>query len=167
MNWSRRLTLQIYFAKEFPIRYEAKLEENSKLKEMLRTSLKNSKQRQNRNDNAGEHSLTLQELVELVIEQGFRCALTLIPLVFRRKHPWMASIDRIDPSEGYHKWNCRIVIYRMNMGITWKVNDWQYFHEQLCENIDKVIEAEGFGEDVKLLSNGSYKLLDKKTLEEF
>lgn len=169
MNWSRRLTMQIYFAADFDVRHdEANIEENSKLKDMLKNSIKNSNQRrQRRKDNSGEHSLTLHDCVELIKEQEFRCALSKLPLVFKRKHPWMASIDRINPYEGYHKWNCRIVIYRLNMGITWKKRDWDFFHQQLCENIDKVFEAEGFLDDVKLLSNGCYKLLNKEKLNEY
>ena len=165
-NWSRRLTLQIYFAELFnPL--EVVDINNNKLKEMWNNTKKNAiirGKKKRRKDNSGQHTLTLEQCIELYNEQLYRCALSKLPLVFKKHHPWMASIDRVDPSEGYHKWNCRIIIYRLNMGITWNDTTWSYFHTQLKVNIELVINVEGIAYDV--LPDNTFKLLDHTFLDE-
>jgi hypothetical protein len=168
-NWTRKLTLQIYFANEFIPRV-IDLNKSLKLKKMYNETKGHARSRgknkQRRKDNAGEHTLTFEECIELVTEQGWRCALSKLPLVFKSHHKWMASIDRIDPGEGYHKWNCRIVIYRLNMGSTWTVGHWEYFTRHLKMNIGLVITAEKFQDNVKRNRNLSYKLLNVDSLIE-
>lgn len=167
-NWTRKLTLQIYFANEF-IPERINLYTCSKLLYMYKQTIHRSKirgKKKKRKDNSGNHSLTFKQCIELILEQDYRCALSNLPLVFEKHHLWMASIDRKDPTEGYHKWNCRIVIYRLNMGITWTDKSWTYFHTQLKNNIGLVIEAEGFGDNVKSLNDNTFKLLNKDILTE-
>lgn len=43
------------------------------------------------------------------------CEMTGLPFIYARSHPFMPSIDRIDPESGYTEDNCRIVCYMYNM----------------------------------------------------
>jgi hypothetical protein len=63
---------------------------------------------------------------ELLVQQGFRCALTKIKLLpitkweGARRHPFGPSLDRIVPSLGYVPGNVRIVAMCVNLAIS----DW-------------------------------------------
>lgn len=170
-NWSRKLTMQIYFASNFDtVRYtSSSLATNRKLLSMYRNTISKSYVRgkkKDRKDKSGEHSLTIEQCVELIEKQDYRCSLSRLPLIFESNHEWMASIDRIDPTEGYHKWNCRIVIYRLNMGITWTVDTWTFFYTQLSLHIGKVIDVENFQQHVDYCENNNrYMLKDIEILK--
>lgn len=51
--------------------------------------------------------------------QDGKCAVSLIPFRIDRskRSPFMPSLDRIDPSKGYHPSNCRLVAYIVNCAL--------------------------------------------------
>jgi hypothetical protein len=62
--------------------------------------------------------LTEQDHSDLILESQGRCSLTNIPLVIdKSRHPFKMSVDRIDASGPYEKWNCRVVSFCVNAAI--------------------------------------------------
>jgi hypothetical protein len=57
-----------------------------------------------------------QEILELLIEQDFKCALTGISFLHHENKLLRPSIDRIDSKQGYKKENCQIVLLFLNLG---------------------------------------------------
>lgn len=85
--------------------------------------------------------LDVDYLLEMAVEQDFKCALTGIEFLagnsYRgRVNPFIPSIDRITPSNGYTKGNVRLVIYAVNaMLLDWGeglfvhvANSYRYWH---------------------------------------
>lgn len=90
------------------------------LKEMLRNAKKNAKSR------ALEFTLTIDDIKELAERAGTKCQLTKIPFSYgvaeeaiglstRRKRLWAPSLDRLNPLQGYHLENVRIVCMAVNI----------------------------------------------------
>ena len=79
----------------------------------LHSKLKHSRQKTH------EWNLTPEELVEIWVEQGGRCALSGVALTHHLDgsgtNEFNASIDRINNEEGYSKINVRLVAYRINI----------------------------------------------------
>lgn len=150
IDWTRKLTMQIYFASKFPTHYTdiKQLDGNEKVRALLNSS-KSCSATRNKNGRveAGTHSLTIDDILQITEKQNFRCALSKIPLVFKNNHSWMASIDRIDTTKGYHINNCRIVIHRLNSQCTWNIESWKYFKKQLDANIQKIFTEENLSPD--------------------
>lgn len=67
-----------------------------------------------RNDNAGDFSITLDIILDKILEQKGRCYYSGIPLVFKRKSDWMMSLERLDNSKGYTKENTVLVCAEFN-----------------------------------------------------
>jgi hypothetical protein len=55
-----------------------------------------------------------QLFVDIIKEQGGRCAITGIPMVYKMNHQFAASPDRLDDSKGYVKGNVRFIITPLN-----------------------------------------------------
>lgn len=69
--------------------------------------------------------ITFEWAMDRVIERGSKCEMTGLQFFHpsgdgHRVHPFTPSIDRIDPTGGYTKGNCRIVTFAFNAG----VNEW-------------------------------------------
>ena len=79
----------------------------------LHSKLKHSRQKTH------EWNLTPEELVEIWVEQGGRCAISGVVLTHHLDgsgtKEFNASIDRINNEEGYSKINVRLVAYRINI----------------------------------------------------
>jgi len=65
-------------------------------------------------------------IINLLIQSEFKCNVTGVKLIIKseeqskERHPWSASIDRIDSSIGYTKENCRITCLAANLAMsTW------------------------------------------------
>lgn len=67
-------------------------------------------------------SVTYQDISEMILETGMRCAVTGTPLVMPEKgdsmNPWQPSIDRIDCTETYVPENCRVVCLAANFAMS-------------------------------------------------
>jgi hypothetical protein len=78
-------------------------------------SARNRGKKRRRNDTSDECVENLFQLfVDIINEQGGRCAITGIPLVYKQKHNFAASPDRLDNSKGYVKGNVRFIIVPLN-----------------------------------------------------
>ena len=72
---------------------------------MLRHTRSNTLQR-----NAGERrdgvtfsppTITAQAIRDLILQQGGRCAISGVPLVFAHNSDWCCSLERVDTTRGY------------------------------------------------------------------
>lgn len=76
----------------------------------------------NRNEN---YDLDIEYLLNMYKQQEGKCALTGIKMLYkndsnRRTHPFMISVDRIDPKLGYIKGNVRLLTVAANFAL----NEW-------------------------------------------
>lgn len=60
-------------------------------------------------------TLTIEDVEQLIIDSKGVCALSGLPLTCERKHPNLASIDRIDSRKGYVKGNVQLVAKCVNL----------------------------------------------------
>jgi hypothetical protein len=68
-----------------------------------------------RNDTSSNSEDNLYNFfLSIIKEQNGRCAITGIPLVYKRFHRFAASPDRLDDSKGYVKGNVRFIIAPLN-----------------------------------------------------
>ena len=71
-----------------------------------------------------EYSLTLRDIQRLVDRAQGRCEVTGLPFsqekLGRTSRPFIASLDRIDSTLGYHPGNMRLVCHCVNRAM----NDW-------------------------------------------
>lgn len=85
---------------------------------MVATAKRSAKRRGNnvlRNDNSSDISPDLFDIiVECIVKQNGRCALTGMPLKFIMNLINTASLDRIDNSKGYVRGNIQIIIAPIN-----------------------------------------------------
>jgi len=136
LNWSRRLVLQTLFAEELSLLHGPHdLLEKGSVNRFLSSSLSRCKTRckarADRFDDAGELDITVPFLKKLLVRQGFRCAVSGIPLALKSNHPWLASLDRVDPKKGYVEDNVRFVVNRFNGFITWTPETFSFFYAQM------------------------------------
>lgn len=145
LNWSHKFVLQVYFSSSLQPFYEdLPLSAKRFIKKSWRSAKTRSKNRasiQSRNDRSGEFDILIEDIISLAHKQGFRCALSGIPLAFTPKHPWSASLDRIDPTLGYTKENIRWVVQRFNSPKTWRTEYMEYFVGELHKTIPMVWKA--------------------------
>lgn len=174
LDWTRRLTLQIYFADQFPLEHDIKRSsffiKGSKHKSYLSKKLHKMKSKakeraanKNRYDNSGEFNVTYDELVDIMVGQNFRCALSNLPLMFESYSEWALSHDRIDPKRGYVKDNIRFTIVRLNQRETWSDDSFGNFKNEISKNIELLIEIEGLINNV-VKKNKKYILKNKSIL---
>jgi hypothetical protein len=67
-----------------------------------------------------EHSLTRENILQMLEATAGICSVTGVPLVFDRfkgRHPWTPSVDRKDAKRGYTLENCRIVCTAANLAM--------------------------------------------------
>lgn len=123
-DFSHKLVLQMYFAGSFPVFYDQYLRRIprkfiTKKCYSSKSLAKKRKRRASREDRSFLFDIDTDYLTRLAVSQGYRCAISNIPLVFEKHHPWLASLDRIDPTQGYIRGNVRWVINRFNGRYTW------------------------------------------------
>ncbi len=145
MNFTRKLVLQIFFGYSFPVFYGFLNKVPIKWVSMCLSAAKSrSKKRKSktcRDDNSFKFDIDKTYLLNIAKIQNFRCAISGIPLVFQSHHPWLASLDRIDPSQGYVKGNVRWVISRLNSRHTWGEDMINTLMTNLDLTIERVWEA--------------------------
>lgn len=61
-----------------------------------------------------KHTITVDDVLDILNKQESRCAITNIPMTHTRHNLRSASIDRIDSSKGYTKDNIQIVCRAIN-----------------------------------------------------
>ena len=142
-NFSHKLLLQTFFSNTFKIFYDSYL--YRPCAKFMNVGIQNAKNRSlergkkvDRWDKSNEFTIDVGYMRELAKKQGYRCALSGIPLVFQSKHPWTASLDRIDTFRGYIPGNVRWVIGRFNSRHTWDDATWKVLTDSLDKNIHKV-----------------------------
>jgi len=148
-NWSKKLTLQTAFADKLVLVHR-KIDLGSDtnkttgwkfLTNLLKACRGRSRSRGSnpmRVDNAGEFNITRKYIVDLVVRQRFRCAISNIPLVFESNQSWTASIDRKVNSMGYVKGNVRVTIKQYNGSFTWTKDAFGMFKAQVIKNIGTI-----------------------------
>jgi hypothetical protein len=150
-DFSHKLVLQLYFAGSFPVFYDQYLRRPPwrfivQKCNHCKGSAKKRKQTAGREDRSFLFDIDADYLNWLAISQGYRCAISNIPLVFERHHPWLASLDRIDPSQGYIRGNVRWVVNRFNGKCTWTSSMVKTLETTLDKTIHKVWDAH-YGSD--------------------
>lgn len=87
-------------------------------------------------------TVTEEDAYRIGEQQGWLCALTGVPLEFTRGgghwqnkwcNPNSCTIDRIDPTQGYHTHNIQLLTHRAN---TWKSN---FTHAELKEFAERIL----------------------------
>jgi hypothetical protein len=153
-NFTHKLVLQTYFSSALKTHYkdQQQLREGRERRYIMsaRTNAahrarKKAKQA-SRNDESWHFDITFDDLVHLAEKQGFRCAVSGVPLVFKPNHPWSASLDRILNPKGYIRSNIRWVVQRYNPRITWTDEMAQHLMQTLRGTVHKVWEAH-FGDN--------------------
>ena len=94
------------------------------VQETLRIRLKDTyRSAEKRSGSAAEHTLTLDELIEVYNSQDGRCAVLGIPLTgvkmqgskYVNDNRWTGlSVDRLDCNRGYHADNIRLTCWAIN-----------------------------------------------------
>jgi hypothetical protein len=88
---------------------------------LFKTARKNAKAREI------AFELTIEDLTEMVVASGGRCAVTgitlsrehgTLPQGRKMRRPWAPSLDRIDSHLGYTKENCRLVCCAANFAMS-------------------------------------------------
>jgi hypothetical protein len=151
-NFSRRLVQQFHYNDKLTTFYSEVTDLRKKderfLKVLLYTSKHTAKKRASRlsrNDESGVHTITYDDILAKAAEQKFRCAVSGIPLVFRSKHMWSASLDRLDNSKGYTPDNIRLTLQRFNPSHrSWNDETVAALRNHLNENIGLVNAVEHF-----------------------
>jgi hypothetical protein len=151
-NFSRKLVQQFHYHEKLAPFYTS-VEDLSKLdKRFIRRLCNAAKARAKvraarliRNDDSGICTITFDDVVDVAVQQGFRCAASGVPLVFRSKHLWSASIDRIRNDRGYTRDNIRLTLQRFNGNIAWDAATVSALREHLKDNISLVNASEPFG----------------------
>ena len=145
INFSHKLVLQMFFANSFPVFYgwlnPVPIKWIGKRVSAAKQRCKTRKQRARRHDRSFEFDIDKQYMADLAKAQGYRCAISGIPLVFQTHHPWLASVDRIDPAGGYTRGNVRWVIFRFNSRHTWTDDMVNTLMSTLDKTIHKVWTA--------------------------
>lgn len=70
-------------------------------------------------EEAGQFDLTYEELLEILEIQNHRCYYSNVPLVFKRKSDYQASIERLDVSKGYTRSNVVVCCLEFNDVMQW------------------------------------------------
>lgn len=150
-NFSHKLLLQTFFSNTFKVFYDEYL--HLPPKHFMTMNINNAKNRSKKRgqkavrwDQSQQFTIDREYIHDLAKAQGYRCALSGIPLVFQSKHPWTASLDRIDTFRGYVPGNVRWVIGRFNSRHTWDDAMWKVLSDSLDKNIHKVWERH-YGEN--------------------
>jgi len=68
---------------------------------------------------AGECTLTVEDLEDMWKQQNGRCDWSNVTMQFDGKAAWLVSLERPDPTSGYHKHTAVLVAHEMNGMITW------------------------------------------------
>lgn len=90
------------------------------LKGLLKHARSNSKSRKAKGrDEAGEFELTYEDILEIIKDQDGRCYYSNVPLSFKNKSDYRASIERLDPSKGYIKSNVVVCCLEFNDAKQW------------------------------------------------
>lgn len=146
MNWSRRFSLQLARAAEFPDAVLSAATVRSFLTRCLGVMRKSARQRalcESRQDFSGEFALTRQDCDAQLRSQGYRCALSGLPLSFSAGHAFCASPDRLDPARGYVPGNVRFVVLRLNGPHTWTDASFARLLLGIRGNYDRIAETLG------------------------
>jgi len=78
------------------------------------TAIRNEKRKNEGKPILAAPTLTIRDMVEIMREQGGRCAYLDIPLSFETGADWHASLERVDRDKGYSRENCRWVAGEVN-----------------------------------------------------
>lgn len=95
---------------------------NSPARRMFHRMIRNAKGSCKRRGRIKRHlkcHIVFQDLVNLYISQGGRCAITQVPLLLKSHGGWrQASLDRIDSTQGYNNINCQLTCLSFNAALS-------------------------------------------------
>lgn len=113
-------------------------ERQSRLDLFLSTMWHGSKQSaKKRKGMASEHTITKQDVKDIWTRQGGRCYYSHLPMAHAPRAPWSASLERLDPSLGYHPSNCVLCILELNGPQQWTVAKTIRFLDELETKYDE------------------------------
>lgn len=143
-NFTRRLILQTILADKLDTMFHLYDKKATRrfVKVQITSAAQRSKRRSNgiRSDSAFEFDIDYRYIMAVLNRQGFRCAISKLPLVPKWKHPWSMSIDRIDDTKGYVRGNVRLVVARYNASKTWTQDLCNTFFPHITENREKILD---------------------------
>lgn len=148
LNFSHKLVLQFYYSAQLPPVHQFPLSRDEvrwftrHYNSAKHRSAKRNKKTK-RDDRSGEFTIDMNYMVNLAAAQGFRCAVSGIPLVFAPLHPWSGSLDRINSYLGYTPGNVRWVVARFNPRVAWTDTMVRQVRSTLDQTIHKVWDAHG------------------------
>lgn len=80
---------------------------------------------------AGEHTITTDDLKEIWNQQNGKCYYSGISMVTKQNSDWMCSIERLDSQKGYVHGNVVLVCYEFNGMIQWSTFKVESVRKQL------------------------------------
>lgn len=90
------------------------------LKGLLKNARKSGKKRiEKGRAEAGEFDLTYDDVLDILDKQNKRCYYSNVPLVFKKKSDYQASLERLDTSKGYTKSNVVVCCLEFNDVMQW------------------------------------------------
>lgn len=76
--------------------------------------------------------ITYEWIIKQIEKQNNKCLLSNKEFILSAGSPWAPSLDRINPSKGYTKNNCRIVAWCVNVAM----NNWgDKIFKEMCEGV--------------------------------
>ena len=81
---------------------------------MLDAARFHSRLRDQRSRSRGTFEINIDDILDLILMQNFRCKYSLIPMVFKHKRKWKCSVERLNPWKGYTRDNIALICYEFN-----------------------------------------------------
>jgi hypothetical protein len=104
--------------------------------QLLSSAKKNSK---NRKGSAAEFNITIDDIINLTINQNNKCYYSNIELSYRRHCNWQASIERLDPTQGYISTNIALICLEFQSISQWTTEKYKEFTNLLFQEHEKQI----------------------------
>jgi hypothetical protein len=112
------------------------------------TARSNAKARSNvtrkrKADTSTECSIDEYTIVDKIEQQGARCYISNIPLVFAKNADWRCSLERLDNAKGYTNENTVLVCFEFNGPAQWTRDKFALFERSRSSSVSHgVVQAE-------------------------
>lgn len=100
-----------------------------------------NKRKSSGRDEAGTFSITLPDLMAILVEQDGKCYYSGVPLVFRQLTNWQCSLERKNPSLGYVVGNVALIVCEFQGASQWSRAKYERFIKLLTmDHVRQIID---------------------------